>query len=200
MISRRAWLHVALIGGAGTLGSRAGGSQSVPSRGRATDTSNLFEMDQSAARSVRLTPRPGASPAMTPEDRDAMEHRLRCQCGCTLDVYTCRTTDFSCRVSPQMHRDVLALVEGGYTEEEILAAFVDTYGEQVLMAPPRTGFNVLAYILPGIALAIGAIVLAGVIRRWQLRSRPTGDTPYLPATDATPDELARLEAAIRDDS
>ena len=26
----------------------------------------------------------------------ALEKRLRCGCGCTLDVYTCRTTDFTC--------------------------------------------------------------------------------------------------------
>jgi cytochrome c-type biogenesis protein CcmH len=158
-------------------------------------------MDQGAARSVRLPPKPGASSSMTADDRDALEHRIRCQCGCTLDVYTCRTTDFSCQVSPQMHRDVLALVAGGYTAPEILDAFVEAYGERVLMAPPRQGFNLLAYILPGIALAVGAIVLAVVIRRWR-RPVPAvaGGQPTRAPADATPDEIARLEAAIRDDS
>ncbi|HEU4996107.1 MAG TPA: cytochrome c-type biogenesis protein CcmH, partial [Gemmatimonadaceae bacterium] len=116
-------------------------------------------MDPTAARSVRLAPKPGASPSMTPDERDALEHRIRCQCGCTLDVFTCRTTDFSCQVSPAMHRDVLALVEGGHSAQEILDAFVNVYGERALMAPTKTGFNLVGYILPGAAIAAGAILL-----------------------------------------
>ena len=139
-------------------------------------------------------------PSLTPAERDALEHRIRCQCGCTLDVYTCRTTDFSCQVSPQMHRDVLALVEGGHTDREILDAFVNAYGEQVLMSPPRQGFNLLAYVLPGIALAIGAIVLAVVIRRWRRTPAPVASGRSAAALEATPQEIADLEAAIRDDS
>ena len=93
---------------------------------------------------------------MTPMQRDALEHQIRCQCGCTLDVYTCRTTDFSCQVSPAMHRDIMALVEGGYSAQEILDAFVDTYGERALMAPKKEGFNWAGYLVPFGALAAGA--------------------------------------------
>jgi cytochrome c-type biogenesis protein CcmH len=156
-------------------------------------------MDQSAARSVRLAPKPGATPSMSPDDRDALEHRLRCQCACTMDIYTCRTTDFSCQVSPAMHRDILALVQGGYGAQEILDAFVSVYGDRVLMAPPKEGFNILGYVVPGIAVGIGALALAMIMRRWK---RAEAQTPAasLPALDASPEELARLEAAVRDDS
>jgi cytochrome c-type biogenesis protein CcmH len=200
VIPRREWLRAATIGVAAMASSaRAGAQQRGPDSAPA-DTSNLFPMDQTAARTVRLPPKPGAGPSMTPLERDALEHRIRCQCGCTLDVFTCRTTDFSCQVSPQMHRDVLALVQGGHTAQEILDGFVDTYGEQVLMAPPKAGFNILAYVLPGIALAVGAIVLAVVIRGWRRPAAATAVPSRRTTTDATPDELARLDAAIRDDS
>ena len=89
-------------------------------------------------------------------ERDAVEHRMRCQCGCTLDVYTCRTTDFSCQVSPSMHRDVMGLVAGGYTAQEILDAFVGVYGERVLMAPPAAGFNLVGWVAPFAVLGGGA--------------------------------------------
>src|SRR4051812_48717681 len=79
------------------------------------DSANLFAMDQSAAKSVVRPPKSGAAPSMTDTARDELEHHIRCQCGCTLDVFTCRTTDFSCQVSPAMHRDVMALVKGGYS-------------------------------------------------------------------------------------
>ena len=195
MISRRAWLQAAALSAGGSLLTRAGAQQ----QGAIVDTSNLFAMDQTAARSVRLAPKPGASASMTPADRDALEHRIRCQCGCTLDVFTCRTTDFSCQVSPAMHRDIMSLVQGGYTAQEILEAFVNVYGDQALMAPPREGFNVVGYVLPGIAIGVGAIVLAVVIRRWK-HENVAAATPSVPNIGATPDELRKLDAAVRDDS
>ena len=142
---------------------------------------------------------------MTPEERDALEHDIRCQCGCTLDVYTCRTTDFSCQVSPAMHRDVMALVEGGYGAQEIIDAFVDTYGERALMAPKKQGFNWAGYIVPFAAVGTGAAVLVGVIRRMQHRAAVVAGSAGAPAqvpvalAGATEDEMARLEAAIRRD-
>ena len=164
------------------------------------DTSNFFPMDQSAARSVRLAPKPGFAPSMTDDTRDALEHQIRCQCGCTMDVYTCRTTDFSCQVSPAMHHDIMALVQGGHSAQEILDAFVDVYGERVLMAPKKVGFNIVGYVLPGVALSIGAIVLAVILQRWNRpATRATSATTAVPL-DATPEELATLDAAIRDDS
>ena len=36
-----------------------------------------------------------------------------------------------------------ALVQGGYSAQEIIDAFVDTYGERVLMAPRKSGFNLV---------------------------------------------------------
>jgi cytochrome c-type biogenesis protein CcmH len=197
VISRRRWLGSAVaFAGSGALASIR--AQEQP-RGL-VDTSNLFAMDQSAARSVRLPAKPGAKPAMNADERDALEHQIRCQCGCTLDVYTCRTTDFSCQVSPAMHRDIMALVSGGYTAPEILDAFVNVYGERALMAPPRVGFNIVGYVLPGIAIAVGAIVLAMVIWRWRRPSGGPAVASTLHAADAKSEELRRLEAAVRDDS
>lgn len=195
MISRRAWLQAAVLTAGGTALTSAGAQQQVG----IVDTSNLFAMDQSAARSVRMAPKPGASPSMTPAERDDLEHRIRCQCGCTLDVFTCRTTDFSCQVSPAMHRDIMSLVEGGYDANEILAAFVNVYGDQALMAPPREGFNIVGYVLPGIAIAIGAVVLVVIMRRWK-RERALATVGPAPDIGATPEELRKLDAAIRDDS
>ena len=139
--------------------------------------------------------------AVTADARDALEHDIRCQCGCTLDVYTCRTTDFSCQVSPAMHRDVISLVEGGYSAQEILDAFVGTYGERALMAPKREGFNWAGYLMPFAVLGAGAIGLVAVLRRMQRRTAAVAG-PIRPApvpAVATADELAQLDAAIRRD-
>jgi cytochrome c-type biogenesis protein CcmH len=165
------------------------------------DSQNLFAMDQGAAQSVRLPPKPNATPLLTDLERDALERRIHCQCGCTLDVFTCRTTDFSCQVSPAMHRDVMELVRGGYSAQEIIDAFVDVYGQRALMAPEKAGFNLLAWITPGIAVIAAGALLVMLLRRWGARSRAMASSvvPIDRRVDATPDEMARLEAAVRGD-
>jgi cytochrome c-type biogenesis protein CcmH len=172
-------------------------------------------MEGEGYRPVKRAPKPGARPSMTAEQRDALEHQLSCPCPCTLDVFTCRTS-MSCGFSPAMHRDVVALVEGGYSGDEILAAFEQSYGEQVLMAPKKAGFNWAGYVAPFAAIGGGAVVLAALMRRWSRRAAAVaeashaaharrasgnGHGAYTPAGgyagDATPDELAALDAAVR---
>jgi cytochrome c-type biogenesis protein CcmH len=135
---------------------------------------------------------------MTDAQRDDLEHQIHCQCGCNLDVYTCRTTDFACSVSPAMHSDVMGLVNGGHGAQEILAAFKAVYGEKVLMAPVRSGFNLVGYTMPFVALGAGAIGIAALLRRWKSRTRP-GALIAHSHVDATEGELAALDAAVRRD-
>jgi cytochrome c-type biogenesis protein CcmH len=205
---RREFLVRALAGSGGLLlGARALDAQAPgatgTSQGATKDSSNLFAMDQGAAKRVVRPPKVGATAKLTDDQRDALEHRIRCQCGCTLDVYVCRTTDFSCQVSPAMHRDVVALVEGGYSAQEIVDAFVDTYGEVALMAPKREGFNWAGYLVPFGALAAGGAAVVTVLRRMQQRTAHVAAAAHapLPGSPAlgTADELARLDAAIRRD-
>src|SRR5712671_2950857 len=144
---------------------------------------------------VTLAAKPGAQPSMTDGQRDDLEHQIHCQCGCNLDVFTCRTTDFACSVSPAMHSDVMGLVAGGHSAQEILAAFKAIYGEKVLMAPVRSGFNLLGYTMPFIALGTGAVIVAALMRRWKRTA--VVSTAQVPHVDATEGELAALDAAVR---
>lgn len=163
-------------GAAGSTGQMAGMAGSVPP--------------------VRLPPKPGAKPLLTQDARDELEHQIHCQCGCTLDIFTCRTTDFTCQVSPAMHRDVLALVEGGYSAQEIIDAFVNTFGERVRMAPKKS--NLFAWFTPGVAVIVGGGVIATLLKRWK-SDKPKLAPISLVGVDATPDELARLEAVLKGD-
>lgn len=211
MIGRRDFVCALGLGGVATLLAPrlAAQGETPPAQGptgQATveGAASLTPMNQGAAKTVRRPAKPGASPSMSPDQRDDLEHQIRCQCSCTLDVYTCRTTDFACQVSPAMHRDVMSLVEGGYPADEILDAFVDTYGERALMAPTREGFNLAGYLMPFAALAAGAAVLVTALRRMQLRTATVAAArPDVAAPDAMPGsdtERARLDAAIRKDA
>ncbi len=156
-------------------------------------------MSPDAYHPVKLPPKAGAVPQLTDLQRDDLEHRLKCQCGtCSLDVYTCRTTDFSCPVSPSMHVDVMGLVGGGYGAQEILNAFRKAYGERVLMAPAKEGFNWVGYLAPFVALGTGAAVVFGLLKHW---SHPEEQANMPEETvHATDDELARLRQVMKDDA
>lgn len=156
-------------------------------------------MEQGAYRPVKLPARDLAVAQLTDQERDDLEHKIKCQCGCVLDVYTCRTTDFSCGVSPAMHRDVMNLVWGGYNATEILGAFQSVYGERVLMAPLKQGFNWVGYTMPFAALLTASGVVAVLIRKWGASS-PVEPRAAAAPLDATPEELEALKAAMRDDS
>jgi cytochrome c-type biogenesis protein CcmH len=150
-------------------------------------------------KAVVLAPEPNAKPSMTDAQRDDLEHQIHCQCGCNLDIYTCRTTDFACSVSPAMHSDVMGLVAGGHGAQEILAAFKAVYGEKVLMAPVKSGFNLVGYTMPFVALGAGAVLVAALLRRWKSRTPPLA-TVSRANLDATEGELAALDAAVRQDA
>jgi cytochrome c-type biogenesis protein CcmH len=194
MTSRREFFLRAVTATAGLAASRAAFAQSPQDDPRAANA-QAGAMAESV-RPVRLPPKPGAKPVLNEEERDALEHRIHCQCGCTLSVFTCRTTDFTCQVSPAMHRDVLSLVEGGYGAQEILDAFVGTYGERALMAPKSS--NVFAWFTPGAAVVVGAGVVAMLLKRWK-SEKPRLAPVALTGVDATPEELARLDAVLKGD-
>ncbi|MEA2766651.1 MAG: cytochrome c-type biosis protein CcmH [Gemmatimonadaceae bacterium] len=195
-LSRRSFVSLAIP----ALGLAAAFPRRALTAQAAVQTFNGPMADADAVyKPVSLAPKPNATPSMTPGQRDDLEHQIHCQCGCNLDVYTCRTTDFACSVSPAMHSDVMGLVGGGYGAQEILAAFKAVYGEKVLMAPVRSGFNLVGYTMPFVALGAGAIGVAALLRRWKSHTRP-GALIAHSQVDATEGELAALDAAVRKDA
>src|SRR5918992_5490715 len=130
--------------------------------------------------SVAGRPRQPTAPGENDAEIKAIEQRLACSCGCTLDVFTCRTTDFTCTYSPALHREVLALRDGGKTGREILDAFVAKYGEKALMAPKPQGFNLAGYLLPGALIAAagaGLLLFIGRRKAAVAVSEPTPSPP-----------------------
>ena len=146
----------------------------------------------------------GAIAPLGPLDNDpaviGIERRLRCSCGCTLDVYTCRTTDFSCTFSPAMHRKVVEQVQTGATPEQVIDWFVaqPEYGEKVLMSPNASGFNLAGYLVPGLTVAAVGLALVA----WLTRRAPATESAGAPPPAAPPplgdEQMQRLRRALDD--
>jgi len=135
-----------------------------------------------------------------------LEQTLQCTCGCTLDVYTCRTTDFTCEYSPRLHKEVLALGGQGKSNAEIVDAFVGKYGEKILMAPKPQGFNLAGYVVPGILIAlIGALVTWVIMRRVRRSTEPAvarmpdgAGVPGGPSSPMSEADAERLRRALEE--
>jgi cytochrome c-type biogenesis protein CcmH/NrfF len=137
---------------------------------------------------------------VTAADNDAgiqaIEKQLHCTCGCNLDVYTCRTTDFTCTVSPALHQHVVGLAERGMTGQQILDQFVREHGVVILMAPPKRGFNLAGYLVPSLLIVAAGVVLTFVLRRWTRTAAPAAVPARPLAAAGTPEELARLRGEL----
>jgi cytochrome c-type biogenesis protein CcmH len=73
-------------------------------------------------------------------------------------------------IAERMKREIAQRIAAGDTKSEIKAYLVDQFGAQVLAAPPRSGFNWLAWILPIAGLGLGAAAVGFAAWRWS-RSR-----------------------------
>jgi len=154
---------------------------------------------------VRPAPKPGAVASLDGDAINTLERTLACPCPCTLDIYTCRTTDVTCSNSPAIHRDVVRMVDGGYSADEIVAELTNVYGERILMAPRKSGFNLVAWFFPFVAIGTGGVVIAALLRSWRNNALASAtlmaDGTVRPIrAQGTDEEMARLNAALRDDS
>jgi len=110
---------------------------------------------------VMLLPAAPASPS-TQEAVDAVTARLICDCGCTnLTIKEC-----TCGKADRVRAEVRARLDTGQTPDQVVSAYVDEYGEQILAAPTTKGFNLVGWLAPFAALLLAASFLVLALRRW----------------------------------
>lgn len=125
-----------------------------------------------------------------------LESDLTCQCGCGLTVHSCN--HLNCGSGIPLKREIADQLATGKSREEIIAYFQKKYGEKILSSPTGTGFNIAAWTVPFVVIALGGLVIGVVLTRWR---RATGVTPatapqVTPSTDAA--LRARLERELDD--
>lgn len=66
----------------------------------------------------------------------------------------------------EMKSVVRTMLAEGKSDEEIIAYFQSRYGDWVMLAPPKRGFNLLVYVLPLLLVVGGAVFVYRTARRW----------------------------------
>ena len=95
-------------------------------------------------------------------------------------------------ISFQMRQVVRDMLSQGSSRDEILDFFVERYGKDILAAPPKSGANLVAWLLPvgGVAAALVAVwfIIRSMTRREPVLATPRpvqdpGLIPYLQLVD-----------------
>jgi cytochrome c-type biogenesis protein CcmH len=106
-----------------------------------------------------------AMAAQTPAQiENDIGNKVYCLCGCVTTLNHCPM--LHCAEKEEMRGIISADLQKGMAEPAILQDLVNRFGEKVLAAPPARGFNLTAWILPGIGLLIGLFLAITFVRRW----------------------------------
>jgi cytochrome c-type biogenesis protein CcmH len=109
--------------------------------------------------------------AIPPSRAQASDHakqlglKLMCICGCGQVLIGCN--HIGCPSSVPMLKELEQHISRGEADDLVVQDFVQEYGMQVLSEPPNSGFNRVAWLLPGFVFSLGLGIVAFVIARWR---------------------------------
>lgn len=140
--------------------------------------------------------RPGADnlvfPDVPAEDLRAVTDNIICQCGCGLSVYACELS-MPCDVSKEMKYQAATYLAQGMTPEQTLDQFAKDFGERVLAAPTKSGFNLTAWVLPFVGFGVGAVLVIWALLTWRKQQPVVEQT----AAETDAEMLSRIEDDVR---
>lgn len=125
---------------------------------------------------------------------NSLGHRLMCTCGCGQVLMECNHV--GCQSSEQMRGELRAAMAGGGNDKDVLNWFVQKYGPVVLAAPPNTGFNRVAWIMPYLALILGVLLTGTIVKVWQSRRRPATSA----GASVSPAEMDALRRRVHEET
>jgi cytochrome c-type biogenesis protein CcmH len=132
----------------------------------------------------------------------SISQALTCQCGCGLTVANCNHP--TCSFSVPIRDQIETMIGQGKTGPQIIAFYRHKFGEKVLSAPTTEGFNLLAWLMPFVAVTLGGAFIVYTASRWRTRpnQQERGETPgpKSPADSFDPELKHRLEDEIRERS
>jgi cytochrome c-type biogenesis protein CcmH/NrfF len=88
--------------------------------------------------------------------------KLACYCGTCPHLVVTRC---GCSVADQIMTEIQTMIDAGQSEDQIVQSYVAKYGQTVLAAPTKSGFNLSAWAIPFIAFFIGGAILFSYLKK-----------------------------------
>jgi len=111
-----------------------------------------------------------------------LEHELACP--------VCEGQSVADSESPQsqaIRAEIPTLIAQGMSDAQIRAYYVGKYQEKILETPSASGIDILAWVIPALAIFLGGAAIAVALRRWS----------RVPRLHATADDEALVQRARR---
>lgn len=123
-------------------------------------------------------------------------NQLNCMCGsCSMTAANCSHPggEFSgpCPTAKAMLQEIDQRAANGETDEQTIQAFVKQFGSTVYAEPPKSGFSLVAWVMPTAYLVFGALVVIFVISRWMKKNTSEARAGDVPAKAVSPEVLER---------
>jgi cytochrome c-type biogenesis protein CcmH len=119
--------------------------------------------------------------------------KFMCICGgCNQVLMNCN--HIGCPSREAMLKDIGRQIDAGKTDDAVVEYFIGKYGAAVLSAPPASGFNLTAWVMPFAALAVGLVVAIAFLRRYRAQTvhGPSTDTDLTAYQKKVEDELNKF--------
>jgi cytochrome c-type biogenesis protein CcmH len=108
----------------------------------------------------------------------AVAATLRCPVCQNLSVF-----DSPSELALSMKQIVREQLAAGASPDDVRSYFVARYGEWILLRPEPKGFNLVVWLLPAIALAVGGFLVVMRARRWLRQGRVPPELEAAPLSD-----------------
>ncbi len=133
-------------------------------------------------------------------DKDALYESLisnmACLCGCGTTLKTCPHE--ACDKAIPARKEIRQMVDSGTPRQEIMNQMVKGHGEAILAAPTFKGFNVMAWVMPFVAIAAVGALVAMILKRWSGNRAPVS-TNAAPKKEAASGEGDPYLKKMRDE-
>jgi cytochrome c-type biogenesis protein CcmH len=91
--------------------------------------------------------------------------KFLCMCGCGQILTQCNHV--GCTMSASMLKELGAMVSRGDSEDKITQTFVQEFGTTVYAEPPKSGFSLVAWLMPVFYFLVGAAIVVFFINKWR---------------------------------
>ncbi len=136
------------------------------------------------------------SAASAPQQTTVSEIKksLVCLCECNMTVEACQGA-MTCQFAEKLTAEATQYVEQGMSRQAVLATFTQKYGEHILAAPTKRGFNLTAWILPFAVIVIAGAGIIRVLKHWvRSQQSPPGEAKF--KTNSTGSDHATYEKKL----
>jgi cytochrome c-type biogenesis protein CcmH len=135
-------------------------------------------------------------PLLAQQEADRVKQiggKFQCMCGCGQILSQCNHV--GCTVSASMLKELGGMVKRGDSEDKITQAFVQEFGTTVYAEPPKSGFSLVAWLMPVFYFLVGAAIVVFFINKWRKQApAPAAVAPAGVHISAEAYERARSQA------